>query len=409
MLADSGRAIGAVTELLRNRLDALLAPATATAGRPEPSTNGGSAPAGAYVNLFLFEIRFDGFLRNHPLDDGQPDPLWLSLHYLLTAFDEQHESDSSDAHELLGRAIRSLHGLNFLEPSGAAALVAALDDNPDPLKLTFVEASPDLLSKLMQGPDEKYRCSVAFEVRPVMVAADQLPRYSLLVGVDYEHATIVGDEGVHIPVLPSLGPTLDDVAPVAVDPGDELTVTGESLAAAGLSARLDSVEIPITAQQPGSLRCTVDGPIAGGTALSAGSHVLTVAQLCPDGRLRTSNPLVVGLRPVLTAAAPADLARQTPADPASPVYGSIDLTGLPPRDGRRRGLRGPLPGRADRSSYDSFTAPPPPPPPPPVAPQTRLRVTIPEAEPCEPGSYRVILRVNGQQARTSPSVDLTVP
>jgi hypothetical protein len=57
--------------------------------------------------------------------------------------------------------------------------------------------------------------------------------------------------------------------------------------------------------------------------------------------------------------------------------------------------------------FDSFSAPPAPPPPPPVTPQTLMRLSIAAADPIEQGTYRLIVRVNGQQARNSPTVDLT--
>ena len=36
---------------------------------------------------------------------------------------------------------------------------------PEPLKLSFDGAGVDLLSKVMQGTDERYRLSMAFQVR----------------------------------------------------------------------------------------------------------------------------------------------------------------------------------------------------------------------------------------------------
>jgi hypothetical protein len=404
MLSDSGRAIGAVTQLLHNRLLApSLALADVTVGQPEPPSGGGQAPR---VNLFLYEVDFDGFLRNHPLDDGQPAPLWLVLHYLLTAFDDDGESDTVEAHEILGRAIRLLHGLNFLSPTGIpATAVAALDDNPEPLKLTFQESSSELLSKLMQGSDEKYRCSVAFEIRPVMIAAAAVPSYSLLVGVDYEHAAVIGEDGVQIPLLPSLGPTLTDVAPPSVDPGETLTITGTDLHLADLTASLGLAPLAITAQRTDSLRCVVDGAIPGGSVISAGAHGITIAQQLPNGRVRKSNPLVVGLRPVVTAAAPQGITRTVPADPASPVRGHIDVTGVLLGDPQDDVFVALFKDGATVRVFDTFTVPVPPP----ATPQTGLRVSIPAAHPIEQGTYRVIVRVNGQQARISPLVDLTAP
>ena len=95
----------------------------------------------------------------------------------------------------------------------------ALENNPEPLKLTFDEPSADLLSKIMQGTDERYRLSVAFQMRPVMIMPGVEPHASLLVGIDYTTTpeTIIGRTGVDIDVLPSLGPRLDRVEPEVRD------------------------------------------------------------------------------------------------------------------------------------------------------------------------------------------------
>ena len=91
-LLDSQEAIGAVTELLRTRVSMRLNNLAVVVGRPEAATNS----TGRKLNLFLYRIGFDGSLRNIPLDSGQQPPLWLVLHYLVTAFDENKESDSAE-------------------------------------------------------------------------------------------------------------------------------------------------------------------------------------------------------------------------------------------------------------------------------------------------------------------------
>ena len=70
----------------------------------------------------------------------------------------------------------------------------------------------------MQGTDERYRLSVAFQVRPVMIMPSAEPHASLLVGIDYTTApeTIIGEDGIAHRCLPSLGPRLDRVEPAAV-------------------------------------------------------------------------------------------------------------------------------------------------------------------------------------------------
>ena len=56
-----------------------------------------------------------------------------------------------------GLRLFSLQRLNYIHPANAA-----LVDNPEPLKITFDRADAELLSKIMQGTDEKYRVSAAF-------------------------------------------------------------------------------------------------------------------------------------------------------------------------------------------------------------------------------------------------------
>jgi hypothetical protein len=399
-LTESGRAIGAVTQLLHDRLLANLLGAgiaDISVGRPEPPTNTNNPR----LNLFLYEIHFDEYLKNVSLDAGQPDPLWLVLRYLLTAFDEDGESDSAEAHEILGQGIRVLHDLNFFSltaPGLSATLLEALEDNPDMLKLSFEEASSDLLSKLMQGSEERYRCSVSFQVRPVMIASGEPPAQSLLVGINYQTNTVIGEQGIQAAVLPSLGPVLTALSPAKFGVGAQVTITGTDLHLSGLTVRLGAVELPVIAQQPDRLTYTVSQTLASGNLLSAGSHPVTVVQTLPSGRRRTSNVLVGGLLPRLDTAVPAAVA-PSPADPAL-VVGNIDMTGI---------LLGTTTddvfvalyreGRVVRG-FDTFVYPPGP------MTQTQMQLQITAETAMPPGTYRVILRVNGQQAVNSPAVVL---
>ena len=402
-LADTRRAIGAVTQLLKDRL--LATPGglltDVTIGRPEPV----AGLASPRVNLFLYEVDVDGFLRNHPIDDTQPDPLWLALRYLVTAFDNAGESDSIEAYELLGSAVRALHGLNFLSLAGVAAnTISALDPNPEPMKLSFQEASSELLAKLMQGSDEKYRCSMAFEIRPVMIAADTVASYSLLVGVDYSTSTVIGEDGIRLPVLPSMGPSIEALSPSAAEPGGTLSLVGTDLQLAGLFVKFGPVELAATAQQPDTLRCIVDGDLTQGAEISAGAHPVSVAQVLPSGRVRASKPLIAGLRPVLSSVVPQAIIRTNPADPASSVIADLVLDGVLLGTERDDVFVGLYRGGATIRLFDAFTTIPPP-----VTPQTSMVVSIPTDQAVEQGEYVVILRVNGQQALSSPLVDLTAP
>jgi hypothetical protein len=392
-LADTGQAIGRVTSLLRDRLEAMTGVAT-TVGRPEPPENVNGNQGAPRLNLFLYEAQFDPSLRNHPLDAGQQPPLWLVLRYLLTAFDSDGESDTMEALDQMGSGLAALQEMNFLRPVNTA-----LRDNPEPLKLTFDEAPLDSLSKLMQGPDSRYRFSMAFQVRPVMVATEEAPSYALPVGVDQSGPVpvIIGEDGIRIPVLPSLGSVISSVEPRTVEPGEVLAVRGTDLHRSGLSVRLGAATLPVIMQRPDLLQARVDTALLPPGPLRAGDHHVSVVQALPTGRLRSSNVLEAGLRPVVTGASVSNLHTTPDATAAADVE-----------------LHGTLLGSANDDVFvafhrdgvvvASFDAP--------LThgvDQTTLTLEIPDDRGLPPGDYRVILRVNGEQARTSPVVGLTPP
>jgi hypothetical protein len=398
-LADTGTAIGRVTDWLRERLQATSGNIMTTVGRPQPPNGADNLPK-PRLNIFLYEASFDPSMRNLPVYDRQPPPLWLTLKYVLTAFDSDGDSDTAEALDLMGLGLRALQELSYLllRPTAPAATIKALQDNPEPLKITFDEASAELLSKLMQGTDERYRFSMAFQVRPVMIATAEPPAYSLLVGVDYTATPpkVIGEEGIGVEVIPSLGPVLKAVQPARFEAGESVVVQGDDMHLSGLSVRLGDVELPAAAQAPDRLTFVADGSVSAGTAISAGSHALRVVQALSSGRTRGSNLLVAELLPTVTGATASGLAGTTPQ--RTEIFGDIQLTGL-------------LLGRETDDVYLALfrdgkvvrmfdlTAPA-------GTDQTSLVLSIPEAQAVPAGTYRVIVRVNGQQARNSPAVDL---
>lgn len=390
-LADTELAIREISELLVSHLT------TATrldikVGRPEPA----EGESGERLNLFLYETLFDPNLKNTPLDEGIPPPLWLTLKYLLTAFDDGGKSDSAKAHGNLGRGIRALQGLSYIPLSDSGC--DALKDNPEVLKITFDEASSDLLAKLMQGADEKYRFSVGFQVRPVMIATGELPSYSLLVGVDYTKSPIekIGEKGIKIPTLPTLGPSITRMEPHKFMVNETLTIYGSDLNLSGMAVHLGSVELDVSAQRRGSLRCLVNGSITGGDLISAGSHPISVVQTLPDGRHRSSNLLVCNLLPQLESAT---VMEGSIEEEDHNVFGAIELTGV---------LLGSedddifIALYKDGETVEVFE----------IEPgcctsdQSKITFSIPPEYAVPPGIYRIILKVNGQQARSSPEVEI---
>ena len=379
-LADSTQAIGAVTALLQNQLSANH---LVTVGRPEEAAKNNTHPK---INLFLYQIDIDASLRNVSLEEGRSAPLWFCLKYLVTAFDKDNSSDSADAHELLGQGMSTLHALNFL----GTGTSLALEHSPEPLKITFDEAPADLLSKIMQGTDEKYRLSAAFQVRPVMIAPADIPDYSLLVGVDYTEvpAKIIGEAGIGLDVLASLGPVIDGVDPERFEPGQIFEIHGSNLDLGGLECWLGGTQLAVVAQRPDRLSVraegeipggAVEGPIAAGGTVSAGEHPLMLRQRLPNGRFRTSNMRVVSLLPVVS--------HVTIGVDGLSVTGVLlgrakdDIVVALYRDGKVAQL-----------PFDDVS----------VTANQKSLVVSSATSGTAPGEYQVIVRINGQQARRSP-------
>jgi hypothetical protein len=385
---DTQRAIGGVTRLLRDHL--IRRGFSVSVGKPEQAT---SNDASAKLNLFLFETVFDPSLRNHRLDVDGPEPLWLVLRYLLTAFDDDEQSDSTDAHELLGRGLVALHELNFLRLDSAAeaSVRLALEHNPEPLKITFEESSPDLLSKLMQGTDETYRLSTAIQVRPVMLLPDDPPRSQLLVGINYmtDPAEEIGADAIGVEVIPSLGAHLDRVEPAVFEPGETITLYGADLHLNGLEAMIGEEPIRVTGQWPDRMTVEVEttapgpggsGRIESGLGPSAGERPLKLRQQAAGGRYRSSNLITGHLRPIL--------------DTVTLNAGDLELTGTLMGGAEDDVVVALYADGAVVRAFDTVTT---------QADQTALTVAGVAAAMGQ-GSYLTILRVNGVQARMAPLV-----
>ncbi len=389
-----------MTRALKERID-LFSTIPVTVGRPDQTS-----AINPRLNLFLYEIVFDPHLKNTPLNEGEKAPLWMVLKYLLTAFEAADDSDSPEAHEHLGAALRAIYQDDLLKLSGLAVpITRALDSNPGELHVTFDEAPSELLARLMQSTDEKMRLSITFQVRPVMIASVEPPDYSLLVGVDYTKPPVtLTPNPVGMDVIPSMGSFISEISPTGFEVGEEVIVRGTDLHLANLSVMLGPVELPITMQQPDELRFKADSAIIGASGISAGSHPLTVVLTMPGtGKKRPSNAVIANLVPTINTAIPSAVT-VIPGAPGMPdtAHGTIDLAGvLLGKDADDVILAFYRDGAVTRM-FDVFT---PVGAPPPLQPARQLVMTVGEA--VEAGDYLMILRVNGQQAPQSPVVSLS--
>jgi hypothetical protein len=361
-------------------------------GHPEP--NGSTNPR---LNIYLYEAHFDPHMKNLPLDEGQTPPLWLVLKYLLTSFDGDGKSSTIAAHKNLGLGLRSLQQLAYLPESTSVAL----QPNPEPLKITFEETNAELLSKIMQGADDKYHFSMSFQVRPVMIATGEPPSYSLLVGVDYVTAppppppTIIGEKQIGLNIFATMGPVLTEIQPTKFDVNDKVVIKGSYLDQSDLSISLDGEELAVSNQKFNSLECTIAGNIPDGAVLSAGSHPLTVVKKLTGTRTRSSNILISHLRPTVNKMTVSDL-----TNVGGKVAGKIKLEGLLLGTEKDDIFIALFKDGATVKMFDTpFTY---------SSNQKTLTLEIVNEEAVDPDKYLVILRVNGQQARKSFEAELIV-
>lgn len=402
-LADTGLAVGSVSRFLESLLTSALSNVppyhtVITVQRPQPDPPNGNTAAHARLNLFLYEMELDAAMRNVPLTPGVPAPLWVVLRYVMTAFDLAGESDTADSHDVLGMGMQVLLGINDLLPD--VGPYNALVNNPEPLKLTFNQGTPELLSRLMQGPDDKYRCSIAFEVRPVLIAQAVPPVGMQLVGVNYLLGTTIGLKGVQNFVLPSLGPKLESVEPAQVELGDTLTLSGSGLNEPGISVQLGSATLTPNSQKLDTLTIPVSG--IDSTTTSSGNIPVSISQTLSNGHSITSNVASVALLPSVSTITIHAIAAAS-SNPQT-VYGTISLTGKllgGPNDYvefalSRNGVVALLLDTPDASFV-------------PPGDQTAQQFTFPSTSAIPAGTYFAIFRVNGQQAKQPFTLNMVAP
>jgi hypothetical protein len=227
-----------------------------------------------------------------------------------------------------------------------------------------------------------------------MIVPASPSRASLLVGVDYTTTpqTVIGGDGVVIDVIPSLGPVLTRVEPAVFESGAPIELFGDDLQGASIEVALGDQVLAIVERRPDWLLVTVEGtppaPIADGTTLSAGEHTLVVRRRLSAARVRSSAAQLVRLLPTVTAATlvGSDLqisGRLLGRGPLQPRTDDVVVALY--RDGRTERLFDVVDDASD---------------------QNVLTVPGVAAAGLPAGEYLVIVRVNNQQARFSPTVVL---
>jgi uncharacterized protein DUF4255/IPT/TIG domain-containing protein len=388
-------AIATVTETLRQLLDAAMgstiAGAQATALRPATTAVG--PPAGLPnpgVNLFLYQVTPNAAWRNMDLPNRRNDSsisnrprVALDLHYLLTFYGQDNQLEPQ---RLLGRAVQLLHSQAILTRPQIRSVITTvpflatsnLADEVELVKFAPLSLSLEELAKLWSVFFQTaYTLSIAYRGTVVLIEGDESPQQALPVLQR------------NLRALPFQRPSIDEVTPQILEPGEMLTIRGQNLAT-------DVVQINFgrTMTTPtGITSAQIDVALPAG--LAAGVNTVQVVQFVDFNTGSTSEPHRL-FESNVAAFVVAPKINQPPLP--EPVYGTIPRGGtltldVAPPVGRPQNVRLLLDNRA-------IALAPRPPSDPPTT--TSLAFAIPSNFPT--GEFLVRVQVDGAQSKLVAAV-----
>jgi hypothetical protein len=313
-------AIAAVTATLRNLLtegltaDPDLVDATVTMQPLDRARlNGNSANQ---INIFLYHVLPSGSWRNMGIPGptrsgiGAAPVLGLNLYYLITAFGRDNDAQRPFSHQLMGRAMSTLHDHPLL---GADEIKAALPNNDlwaqvERVRFTLQPFSMEEIAKLWTGFQTQYRLSVAYEAAVVLIESTRATPAPLPVLTRGK-----GDSGVvaQSNLTPPF-PTIDQLTPPNRQPtaalGDQLAFTGHNLAGAQVAVQFATARLaaPITLPVDAGATDTQMTVTIPNDPANWPTGVYTVAAVVsnsgePD---RTSNEMPLAITPRITSTLP---------------------------------------------------------------------------------------------------------
>lgn len=265
-------AVGAVgltlQRLLQDRLEhpnGSGAAVPVTLGHPGPERDPEGATEAPRVNLFLYQVSENPFLKNqdlagtgHPGGYGHP-PLSLDLRFLLTVFGSTVNGeffDETPAHLLLGSAMRVLHDhaeltptlVSVRQPAGSPLLDPPLRDEHERVKLTLRPLGLEDLANIWTALELSYRLSVAYEANVVQIESARPRHYPRPVQEPPDAGPHVVLTTLRRPDLTGIGvrragdaPGTERTTPYARI-GDVLVLRGQNLGGGGLVVRLGDLE-----------------------------------------------------------------------------------------------------------------------------------------------------------------------
>jgi len=279
------------------------------------------------LNLFLYQLARNAAFSNRdmpqqvkPGETAFP-PLALNLYYLITAFGRDGDATQQFGHELLGKAMSTLHDHMILSADEIRAATAAtlprsdLDRQVERIRITFQPLTIEEISKLWTGFATQYRLSAAYEVAVALIESTQpvrAPLPALTRGKSDSGIRSTPDLTPPFPALDSVGFPNQQTSARLNDP---LTLDGHDLDGANVGVVFNHplwttpVEIAVPAGPNATAKQVTltipDDPVN----WPAGIYTAQVLVQRPgDSYRRSTNQLPLSLAPAMTitpASAPA--------------------------------------------------------------------------------------------------------
>ena len=245
-------AIGMVSESLKELLEEEM---SVTPAAPVTLLAPDEAGANRRINMFLYKVEENSFLKNKDWEVSAsdpsritPPPLSLNLYYLMTPHAVNDiQTGNTSSHEILGDAMRVLHQFPAI-PS--EHLAAGLSDAREQIKIMQIPVDMDEISKIWSTFNTAYRLSVAYEVAVVQLdlaedAAQDMPTRISAVGVPDVSSPM------SIPMVTSISPTSGPIATIITISGENLSGwkayvdIGDQRVSDGVDIEADSFEVNV--------------------------------------------------------------------------------------------------------------------------------------------------------------------
>jgi hypothetical protein len=305
----------ALSQLVASAIQGAVPGAAVSTLRPDSL---GDATPQPRVNLFLYQVTWNGAYRNHDLPTRNSSgalvhkPLAaLDLHYLLTFFGDDTQLEPQ---RLLGSVVTALHAHPQLTRDDIQQAVdAATQSDPDhflarsdlaeqvePVKFSPMALNLEELSKmwsvLFQVP---YALSMAYQGSLVLLEADGLPQSALPV------------RALRTTSAPARLPSLTAVLPASLEfeVGALLTLKGRHLGGEDVQVLFGEVAAAPHAVAGDTLVVRLPAGLGAGVNQVQVAHSLRLADSAEPRSLIKSNPLTFNLAPRITSASPLTAAR----------------------------------------------------------------------------------------------------